>query len=198
LDEVEITVLSEGRSGILGLGAEDAKISVKLIKQETGEDAAAIEVAKGVLENLLSKMGIQSEIKVEFPKMVVDEDGEINPITFNIVGGDLGVLIGRRGQTLDSLQYLVRLIASRTTKSKTPIMIDVENYKQQRYDDLRILALNVAEQVKSKGSSIRLEPMPAFERRIIHMTLANDSEVTTESVGEGASRKVMVLPKRKQ
>ena len=127
----------------------------------------------------------------------LNEEGESNPVIFNITGDDLGILIGRRGQTLDALQYLVRLITSRQTKSKTPIMIDVENYKQRRYEDLRTLALNVAAQVKARRSSFRLEPMPAFERRIIHLTLANDPDVTTESIGEGEARKVVVLPKVK-
>ena len=198
LDEVEITVLNEGRSGILGLGAEDARISVKLLSPEKGEDAEAVKVAQDILENLLTRMDIRATVSIETPKAVVDEEGEVNPITFNIVGDDLGILIGRRGQTIDALQYFVRLITSRQTKSRTPILVDVENYKQHRYEDLRTLALNVAAQVRAKKISCRLEPMSAFERRIIHLTLANDPDVTTESVGEGEARKVMVLPRTKK
>jgi spoIIIJ-associated protein len=195
LDEVEITVLSGGKSGILGLGAEDARISVRLVRKGNSEDTEAIEEAENILKSLLDRMGIQAAIDIEYPQVAVNEEGEANPVVFNITGDDLGVLIGRRGQTLDALQYLMRLIISRQAKSKIPITIDVENYRQKRYEDLRTLALNVADQVKAKRTSCRLEPMPAFERRIIHLTLANDPEVTTESIGEGEARKVVVMPK---
>jgi spoIIIJ-associated protein len=198
LDEVEVTVLNEGRCGILGLGAEDARISVKLReKSQNVQDSNVATGARAVLEDILSKMGINAEIKMEYGTEIVDDD-EGNPITLNITGNDLGSLIGRRGQTLDALQYLVRLITAKQTKSRAPIIIDVEDYKKRRYEDLRTLALNVAEQVKSKKSSLRLEPMSAFERRIIHITLADDPDVTTESIGEGDARKVMILLKSKK
>lgn len=198
LDKVEITVLNEGKSGILGLGSEDARIRVKLMQPPKNEDSEAREIARDVLENLLSKMGVQSEIKVESPQALPAEEGEEEPVVFNISGEDLGILIGRRGQTLDALQYFVRLITSRKAKSRPPIVVDVEGYKQHRYDDLRVLAVNVAAQVKAKGLSIRLEPMPAYERRIIHLTLANDAEVKTESIGEGDARRVVVSPERRK
>jgi spoIIIJ-associated protein len=197
LDEVEITVLNEGRSGILGLGAEDARISVRLKKSQNVEDSSVAKSAREILENILNKTGIKAEINMEYGTELVEE-GEGNPITLNITGNDLGSLIGRRGQTLDALQYLVRLITTKQTHSKAPIIIDVENYKKRRYEDLRTLALNVAEQVKSKKSSFKLEPMSPFERRIIHLTLADDPEVTTESIGEGDARKVMIMLKAKK
>jgi spoIIIJ-associated protein len=103
------------------------------------------------------------------------------------------VLIGRRGQTLDALQYLVRLIVSKQTGIRAPVIIDIENYKKRRLEDLKTLALNVAKQVKSTKASFKFEPMSPFERRVIHMTLSDDPDVTTESIGEGESRKVMVL-----
>jgi spoIIIJ-associated protein len=195
LAEVEITVLNAGRSGILGLGAEEAKISVSLLKPELVEDSEALEVAKKILQNLLSKMGVQASISVKRPNTGINGDEEPDPVVLNIEGGDPGVLIGRRGQTLDALQYIVRLILSRQTKSRIPIIVDVEDHKQQRYEDLRTLALNIAAQVKASKRSFRLEPMPAFERRIIHLTLAGDPELTTESIGEGESRKVVVMLK---
>lgn len=198
LEEVEVTVLSEGKSGILGLGAEDARISVKLRQSEKIEDKETVEVARNILENLLEKMGVQAAINVKPQETALQGDEEVNPVVLNIEGEDLGVLIGRRGQTLDALQYLVRLLASRKTRSKTPIVVDIEDYKQRRYEDLKILALNVAAQVKARKTSFRLEPMPAFERRIIHMSLANDPDITTESVGEGESRKVVVIPKSRK
>lgn len=197
LDDVNITVLNQGKNGILGLGAEDARIRVTLIDRGNVKDTTDIKVAEEILTNILKKMGFDSNVEVIFPEKEFSEEGEPNPVIFNIIGDDLGILIGRRGQTLDALQYLVRLITSKETNSKTPIMIDVENYKQHRYDDLRVLALNVAEQVKTSKSSFRLEPMPAFERRIIHITLAGDPDVTTESTGEGEFRKVVVIPKYK-
>lgn len=196
LDEVEITVLNEGKSGILGIGAEDARISVRLLKLEKEKEADSIEITKDILTKLLEGLGFKANIEVQSSNALPEEENE-SPIILNITGNDLGSLIGRRGQTLDSLQYLVRLIYTRQTKSKTPIVIDIENFKQRRYEDLRILALNVAEQVKSKKTSIRLEPMTPFERRIIHLTLANNADVSTESIGEGESRKVVVLPKKK-
>jgi spoIIIJ-associated protein len=198
LDKVEIRVLNEGKSGILGLGAEDARISVTLIASPQDEYKETIDIAMDILENILAKMGIKAAIRVQLPEQTYNSEGEPNSVVFNIEGDDLGNLIGRRGMTIDALQYLVRLITARRTVSKTPIMIDVQSYKQRRYDDLRTLAMNVALQVKTRKSSCRLEPMSAFERRIIHLTLADDPEVTTESEGEGESRKVVVLPKTRK
>jgi spoIIIJ-associated protein len=195
LDEVEITILNEGKGGILGIGAEDAKISVHLREPVKSDDTVAIEEAKQILEDLLVRMGMQATVDIKESGNAPDNGEEANPVILNVVGDDLGVLIGRRGQTIDAVQYLVRLILSRKTRSKVPIMVDVEDYKQHRYDDLRTLAMNVGSQVKARKTSIRLEPMTAFERRIIHMTLANDPEVATESIGEGESRKVVVMPK---
>ncbi len=156
-----------------------------------------IDTAKIVLEDLLAGMGIQADVKREVPGAITDQEEEKEHVVLNITGDDAGVLIGRRGQTLDALQFLVRLIASRRTNSQVPVIVDVESYKQRHYEDLRALALNVAEQVKARKLPIKLEPMPAFERRIIHLTLANDESVATESTGEGDMRKVVVLPRIK-
>jgi spoIIIJ-associated protein len=198
LEEIEVTVLKEGRGGILGLGAEDALISVKLLEPDTGNENNELQVARAILETLLNGLGVSANIEIHSPEVMVDENGEDSPVVFNVTGDDLGGLIGRKGQTLDALQYLVRLIFARQTRSKMPIMVDIEGYKQRRFDDLRVLALNVAAQVKEKRSSVRLEPMSPFERRIIHVTLANDPDVETESVGEGEARKVVVSPKYKK
>ena len=196
LEEIEVTVLNRGKSGILGLGAEEAKISVKLRQDAEAKNNQEVELARQTLQELLDKIGIEAKIEVELPGSMTDEDGEPNPAILNVTDGDLGQLIGRRGQTIDALQYLFRLILAKKTRTKIPVMVDVENYKQRRYEDLRTLALNVAAQVKARKSSVKLEPMPAFERRIIHTTLANDPDVTTESTGEGDARKVTVMPKR--
>jgi len=126
---------------------------------------------------------------------VEGDEGVPGVITLDVKGEDLGILIGRRGETLASLQHIVRLIVAHQAKAWVPIVIDVEGYKERRYGALRALALRVAEQVKAKRRPFALEPMPAYERRIIHLTLADNPDVTTESVGEGEARKVVIMPK---
>ena len=192
LDEVEITVLSEGDASDPDAGV---RIQARLRRPENNRDSAVVQKARSILQDLLDKMGIEATVVIQTPVNALDEEGEVNPVILNIEGGDPGLLIGRRGQTIDSLQYLLRLILARKTQSKIPIMVDAENYRQHRHEDLRILALNVATQVKATKASIRLEPMSAFERRIIHLTLANDPDVFTESTGEGENRKVVVMPR---
>ena len=108
-------------------------------------------------------------------------------------GDDLGILIGRRGQTLSCLQYIVRLIVGHQKRSWLPVIIDVEGYKQRRYQALQVFARQMAEQVHAKKMSFTLEPMPAYERRIIHLALADHKDVTTESIGQGESRRVVIL-----
>jgi spoIIIJ-associated protein len=198
LDDVEITIINSGKGGILGLGSEDAKIQVRVLKNGNIKDTSDIDIAKDILNNLLTKMGFITKIEVLIPVAEYNEEGEANPVVFNIMGDDTGSLIGRHGQTLDALQYLVRLMTSKKGDLRTSIMVDVDNYKKHRFEDLRVLALNVAEQVKTNKTSFRLEPMPAFERRIIHVTLANHPSVMTESTGDGEYRKVVIVPKNMQ
>jgi spoIIIJ-associated protein len=195
LDEVEITILNEGKSGILGIGAAEARISVRLKKPEMPDQEGVAEAARDILKNVLGKMGIKAEYNIVNPFPLFDDSEATSSIAINISGDDLGMLIGRRGQTLDALQSIIRLITAKQTNSKAQIVIDVENYKQRRYEDLKTLALNVAQQVKASKSSFKLEPMSPFERRIVHVTLANDPDVMTESVGEGEGRKVVIIPK---
>jgi len=114
----------------------------------------------------------------------------------NIEGDDLGILIGRRGQTLASLEYIVRLMVAERLKAWLPLSVDVAGYKKRRRDSLQKLALRLAEQVKSKHRAITLEPMLASERRIIHLALANHPDVATHSTGEGEDRKVVILLKQ--
>jgi len=158
-----------------------------------------VSTVRDILDHLLKLLDIQGKIGVKIGIPVFkDEETSVNPIIFNIEGDDLGILIGRRGQTLDALQYLTRILVSKRMTCNLPVIVDVEGYKLRHYEDLRILALNVAAQVKAKKSSFRLEPMPAIERRIIHVTLANDPDVVTESIGEGENRKVVISPKRRK
>lgn len=119
-----------------------------------------------------------------------------SPVTLDLEGEDLGILIGRRGQTLSSLQYLVRLIVSEKTKTWTSFHVDIAGYKKRRYESLKNLALRLADQVKITKRSINLEPMPADERRIIHITLADDPYITTQSTDVGENRKVVIQYKK--
>jgi spoIIIJ-associated protein len=198
LEDVEITVLNEGRSGILGIGSEDARIRVTLKESlEANKGNIVTSEAKDILAALLGKMGMQVEIALETDSVLTQDEEDRDHIVLNVTGQDAGSLIGRKGQTLDALQYITRLMLTRKSAGQTSFIIDVENYRLRRYEDLKAFALNVAEQVKSKKTSIRLEPMSAYERRIVHLALANDPDIVTESVGEGESRKVVVYPKLK-
>jgi len=153
------------------------------------------EVARTILETLLDLMGVPASVNTVHGAMVESEVEEPSAITLNVEGDDLGILIGRRGQTLSCLQYLVRIIIGHQEKVWVPIVIDVEGYKQRRCNALQSLAWRIAEQVTQKREPFALEPMPAFDRRIIHLTLVDHPEVTTESNGEGEARRVVVVPK---
>ena len=195
-EEVEVTVVKEGRHGILGLGAEEATVTVRLLVMAPEKRADIAEVAKGVLETLLARMGLVASVVSQTKPPVEAGKGGSPVIALDITGDDLGILIGRRGQTLVALQYVVRLILAHQVKARVPVVIDVEGYKQRRYEALQALALRVAEQVKARERAFALEPMSAYERRIIHLTLAGDPDVTTESTGEGEARKVVIMPKK--
>jgi spoIIIJ-associated protein len=182
-DQFRIQVVREGRSGILGMGGREAVIKVSPIT--VGEEDAVSGVTD-VLDTLLGLMGIQGNVEILSDEL---------PLALNIKGDDLGILIGRRGQTLVALEYITKLIVVRRLKTWLPLTIDVGGYKKHRRDSLQKLALYLAEQVKSRHRAMSMEPMPADERRIIHLTLADHPEVTTESTGEGENRKVVISPK---
>ena len=200
--EVEIEILSMGRSGILGIGGDRARVLVRpkggvaapasAVAPSTGEDT---ETAVGILEHLLELMSVDASIRVRAPETPGDGLGLVRAV-LDVSGEDLGILIGRRGDTLSSLQFLVNLIVSRKLKARTAFGIDVEGYRRRREESLMGLALRMADRVKSTGQSITLEPMPPNERRIVHLTLAKDPNVITVSIGEGESRKVAITPRR--
>jgi spoIIIJ-associated protein len=154
------------------------------------------EATREVLATLLSLMDLKARINVSDEFTVNDEAGNLTSLGLNVEGEDLGIIIGRRGQTIISLQQIVRLIMTHKMQVKIPIILDVENYKQRRCEGLRILANRLAEQVKTRKTSFAMEPMPAFERRIVHITLADHPDVMTESTGVGDSRKVVIIPKK--
>ncbi len=194
-EEVEVNVVKRGRPGILGMGAEEAVVRVQTLGPAPKKESDIAETAKGVLERLLTLMGVAGSIVPQAQPIVEGGEEATASLILNIKGDDLGILIGRRGQTLSCLQYIVRLIVGNQTKTWTPIVIDVEGYKQRRYEALQALAWRIAEQVKDRGTPFTLEPMSAYERRIIHLALANSPDVTTQSTGEGEARKVVILPK---
>jgi spoIIIJ-associated protein len=185
-DQMKVQVVSEGTKGFLGfLGTKPAVVRVQLTP-------GAIPVyGETVLSKILKEMGLPDKVKRKR-----DSDG--NTI-LDIQGPSGGVLIGRHGQTLEALQYMVAKIIQRvTTDERSMIIVDVEGYCERQNDKLRELAKNLASKAKESGEEVSLRPMSAKERRIVHMTLKDDAEVTTQSRGEGLRRRVVVIPKNKK
>jgi spoIIIJ-associated protein len=147
-------------------------------------------IAQETVEQLLRGMHVNGRVSLRQPSQA---EGE--PITLDITGDDLGILIGRRGETLGAIQFITRLIVSHRTHQRTNIIVDVEGYKQRREHILQDLARRMAERVEQSGRPVELEAMPAYERRIVHLTLRDHPHVTTQSIGEGAGRKVTIIPK---
>lgn len=192
--QVEVEVVKEGRAGILGIGGEEARVVVRPRATAVleGED---VKCAVEVLEALLAHLKVEAAVHVRLPETPGDGVGLVTAV-LDVSGDDLGILIGRRGDTLASLQYIVNLIVGRKLKTKTAFGIDVEGYRRRREQSLKNLALRMADRVKSSGQTMTLEPMPPNERRIVHLALAKDASVITESIGEGENRKVVIYPAR--
>jgi spoIIIJ-associated protein len=148
-------------------------------------------VARQTLEELLEKMGVQARVE-DYIKSPQDEDDYFK-LVLNVRGPDLGVLIGRRGETLDALQYITRLILGRELERRVNVVVDVEGYRVRREESLRKLALRMAERAMSTGRRQVLEPMSAAERRIVHVTLRDHDAVMTESIGQDENRKVTIF-----
>ena len=206
--DVEIEVLQEGKRGILGWGGEEALVKVvplasagegKSMEDEGNvkpveaapDDSAIGETARDVIEQILSLMDVSASVEMTI------SDGDDIPLTLEIKSDDPGILIGRRGQSLSALQYMVNFIASRKHQSGVRVIVDVAGYRKRRQEELGNTALRIADMVKSKGRSIMLEPMLAWERRAVHITLRDDLDITTGSVGTGDRRKVVVYPKKR-
>lgn len=181
-DNVEYEVLEKESNGILGLFSKPAKIKVR--SKKTIES-----VATNFLKKVFQSMNLVVEIKVDYNK----EEGYVN---IDLRGDDMGVLIGKRGQTLDSLQYLVSLVINRESTSYLKVKVDTENYRERRKETLENLAKNIAYKVKRTKHSVSLEPMNPFERRIIHSALQNDKYVETHSEGEEPYRRVVITLKK--
>lgn len=184
-DQVEIDVISQGKGGILGFGAEPARVRVVL----TAPLSNLPTLSKLILDNLLRNMRVQASSSIRSSD--VEEDGTVE---LEINGDDSGLLIGRRGETLQALQYVTNLLVGRRAEGR--VVLDVEGYRERRYAALRTLAARVAERVASTGQSVTLEPMAANERRVIHLALSENPRVVTESTGVGEGRKITVSPAR--
>jgi len=153
------------------------------------------ETAKDVLENLLDLMGVNASIHSTESMPIETGEEEAAVVNLDVEGEDLGILIGRRGLTLSCIQYIVRIIVGHKTETWLPIVVDIEGYKRRRQEALEILAHQVEEEVKADNMPFTLEPMLPYERRIVHLALADSEEVVTESSGEGEARRVVVIPK---
>jgi len=187
--EVEIDIVSRGKAGILGIRSEPARVRVTVLEQTPD----VVRIVTDVLENLISKLGVDAVVSLT---QVHNED--LDGPVFEIEGDDSGLLIGRRGETLRALQFLVKFIVSRQLDDRVNLMIDVEGYQERRYNSLANLAQRVAERVANSGTSIALEPMPPNERRAVHVALADHPTVTTESTGVGQDRQVVIRVRDEQ
>jgi spoIIIJ-associated protein len=195
-DQVETAVLNKGKSGFLGIGAEEAVVRLTplaLPSQESNLPAAA----KEALEEILKRMKLKAHVALRSDVEQDEAESDIPPIALEVDGEDLGILIGRRGETLAALQYIMRLIVAHQQKARVPLTVDVEGYKQRRYGSLRELALRLAQKAVSTRQSMTLEPMPADERRIVHLALSVNPDVVTQSIGEGELRKVVIMPRKR-
>ena len=181
-DKLEYEVVEEGSSGFLGIGAKPAVIKAR-IKNSVADKA------KEFLKEVFDAMNIVVVINVKY-------DEENRNIDIELSGDEMGVLIGKRGQTLDSLQYLVSLVVNKDEDEYIRVKVDTEDYRKRRKETLENLAKNIAYKVKRTKRPVSLEPMNPYERRIIHSALQNDKYVTTHSEGEEPFRRVVVTLKK--
>jgi spoIIIJ-associated protein len=202
-DEVAIAVLDAGESG------DEALVRVTVVDDDEETSPAPVtttaasggtevqEIARTILEDLLERMDIHAYVTPVVTR-VPGQKGEVEEtITLHVEGADeeaMGLLIGRRGDTLRSLQFLLNLLVSRRVQKWPQLVVDVGNYRQRRQESLEGLARRMAERVRQTGRPIMLEPMAAYERRIVHLALREDKTIYTESTGEGENRKIVIYP----
>lgn len=181
-DEVEITILDEGKKGLFGVfGKKPASVKVTLIHNPT-------KAVQEFLADVIQKMGINANVQVK-------QSGKV--IKIQLSGDKMSVLIGKRGQTLNSLQYLTQLVANRNSNHYLQIILDAENYREKRKETLKQLAGRLAKQVIRTSKNVSLEPMPSYERKVIHAALAEFKEIKTYSVGEEPNRHLVISPKKR-
>lgn len=181
-DKLEFEVIDEGKAGLLGIGAKPAIIKVRV--KSSMEDKA-----KDFLKDVFAAMNLTVVCDVKYDEAESTMDIELS-------GDEMGILIGKRGQTLDSLQYLVSLVVNKDVENYVRVKVDTENYRKRRKDTLENLAKNISYKVKRTKRPVSLEPMNPYERRIIHSALQNDRYVTTYSEGEEPFRHVVVVLKK--
>ncbi len=223
-ESVEIEVLDEGTRGLFGLGSRQTRIRLTIkegaerAESEAGivepppepaeiepqptpeppavpaspEEEYVLTVASETVSELLEKMKVHASVTAEYGQ-IDDSRGRV-PVLVNINGDDLSILIGKRAETLNALQYITSLIVNKEIGRSIPLVVDVEGYRIRRENQLRQIANRMADQALKTGRSQVLEPMPASERRIIHIELRENPEVNTESVGEDPRRKVTIIP----
>ena len=193
-DEVEIDVISRGKAGVFGIGSEPAKVKVSKVVLSSSKDADSssdvIRVARETIDELISLMDVDVMCNLRQA-----ESEEVGGPMFEIEGDDSGLLIGRKGETLRALQFMVRFLVSRKTGERANLSVDVEGYDDRRRQSLSNLANRVAQRVIKTGRSIELEPMNPRERRLVHITLSESGDVYTESSGTGEGRRVVILPR---
>ena len=181
-DKLDYQVIEEGSNGFLGIGAKPAviKATVKCSLEDN---------AKAFLNDVFEAMKLNVVISIKY-------DEAQRAMDIDLSGDEMGVLIGKRGQTLDSLQYLVSLVINKDAEDYIRVKVDTENYRQRRKDTLENLAKNISYKVKRTKRAVSLEPMNPYERRIIHSALQNDKYVSTHSEGEEPFRRVVVTLKK--
>ena len=181
-DQIEYEVIDKGSSGFLGIGSKNAVIKARKKASVEGR-------VKDFFDSVFEAMHMEVELVIK-----VDENEKV--IDVELKGDDMGILIGKRGQTLDSLQYLANLAINKKSEDYYKVKVDTEDYRKRRRDTLENLAKNIAYKVKRTKHSVSLEPMNPFERRIIHSALQNDKYVTTHSEGDEPFRHVVVTLKK--
>ena len=181
-DKLEYVVVEEGSSGFLGIGSKSA-----IIKAKTKSSIA--DIAKDFLKDVFAAMNMVVAVDVKY-----DEDNK--NLDVDLSGDEMGILIGKRGQTLDSIQYILSLVVNKESEEYIRVKVDTEDYRKRRKETLENLAKNIAYKVKRTKRPVSLEPMNPYERRIIHSALQNDKYVTTHSEGEEPFRRVVVTLKK--
>ncbi|MGD8813000.1 MAG: RNA-binding cell elongation regulator Jag/EloR [Anaerolineales bacterium] len=208
-DAFDVEVLDQGSKGLFGLGSRQLRVRLTVKEPQTieaisppetesrqptsDEDDEALRITKDTVAELLLRMGLHAEVQGRWGEATTPSG--IRPLLIDVHGKDLSILIGRRGETLSALQYITRLIVGKELHKPIAVVIDVEGYRARREQQLRRLARRMAQQTIERGRTMSLEPMPANERRIIHIELREHSQVYTESVGEGEKRKVTIIPR---
>ena len=203
-DAVDVEVLDGGSRGLLGIGGRQARVRLSIKAVPIAEPAAGqavsssegdetLHLARQLVTEMLGKMQVNASVDARYGEP--NEEGE-SPILIDVSGPDLGILIGRHAEILNSMQYLVNLMVSKKAEHWVQVVVDVEGYRARRELQLRQLARRMADQVIKTGRRQSLEPMSAGDRRIIHLELHDHPSVLTQSVGEDPARKVTIVPRQ--